>query len=218
MHDAYGSTSTQYAVGGIAAGIGAIWTAVVTRYMARATEQSVSEQIQSLREQNERARINFAVDLLYKLDERWDSQLFRNYRLRGLRYTKENYFVDDDILEVDHLDPDTEQIFDFFEEVGYLTRIGVLQLERVSARFGGLSLAWALYEPAVKKARQEWNDPSIYEDMEYLVQQIGELNRQIGVGSEQPTKEELRRFVEENLLAAEAGKEAPAGGEEPTKE
>jgi hypothetical protein len=39
------------ALGGIATGIGAIWTAVVTRHLARLTEES-------LREQNERARIN----------------------------------------------------------------------------------------------------------------------------------------------------------------
>ena len=205
------------ALGGIATGIGAIWTAVVTRHLARVTERSVAEQSQSLREQNERARISLEVDLMYKLDERWDSQLFRNYRLRGLRYAKENYFVDDDILEVDHLDPDTELLFDFFDELGYLTRTGVLQLERVWARFGQLPMAWALYETAVKKDREEWNDPSLYENMEYLVHQIVDLDRQRGVGSEQPTKEELRRFVEGNLLAAEAGKEPTAGGEDSTK-
>ena len=52
------------AVGGIATGIGAIWTALVTRRLARLTELSLGEQRQSLREQNERARINLEVDLM----------------------------------------------------------------------------------------------------------------------------------------------------------
>jgi hypothetical protein len=205
------------ALGGIATGIGAIWTAVVTRRQARATEQSLAEQSQSLREQNERARLSLRVDLTYKLDERWDSQRFQNYRTRSLTYVKENYFVDDDILEVDHLDPATAQVFGFFDELGYLTRTGVLQLERVWYHYAGVQLAWLLWETAIKMEREEWNDPSLYADMEYLYRQMVDLDRQRGVGSRQPTKEELRRFVDESLLAAEAGKEPAADGEDPTK-
>jgi hypothetical protein len=50
------------ALGGIATGIGAIWTAVVTRNLARLTEES-------LREQNERARINLEVDVMQRSNE-----------------------------------------------------------------------------------------------------------------------------------------------------
>ena len=45
------------AVGGIATAIGAIWEAVIARRQARATEQSLIEQGQFLREQNERAHL-----------------------------------------------------------------------------------------------------------------------------------------------------------------
>ena len=142
------------ALGGIATGIGAIWTAVVTRHLARATEQSVAEQSQYLREQNERARINLEVDLMYRLEERFNSPRFQHYKIRSLTYVKENYFVDDDILEVDELDLASEQLHDFFDEAGYLARIGVLPVERVWSMFRGITTAWVLWEPAVKKQRE----------------------------------------------------------------
>jgi len=200
------------ALGGIATGIGAIWTAVVTRNLARLTEES-------LREQNERARINLEVDVMQRLDERALSQRFQNYTIRSCTYVKENYFVDDDILEVDHLDHASVQILNFYEELGYLTRTGVLQPERVWNSYGGdLTMAWALWEPAVKKMREELKDPTIFEHTEYLYHQLLDLDRQRGLGSERPTNEELRRFVEDSLLAAEVGEEPAAGGEAPTQE
>ena len=62
------------APGGIATGIGASWTAMVTRNLARATERSLAEQSESFRKQNEhareqnkRARINLEVDLMQRL-------------------------------------------------------------------------------------------------------------------------------------------------------
>ena len=125
--------------------LGAIWAAWAARRQGQAperqahlteqslaqTERSLAEQGQILREQNERARLSLEVDLMYKLEERWDSQRFWNIRKRHVTYLKENCFVDDQIVEVQHLDAATEQILDFFEELGYLTRIGVLRVEQV---------------------------------------------------------------------------------------
>jgi hypothetical protein len=199
------------ALGGIATGIGAIWTAVVTRNLARLTEES-------LREQNERARINLEVDVMQRLDERGISQRYQNYTIRSFTYVKENYFVDDDILEVDHLDLASSQILNFYEELGYLTRTGVLQPERVWNTYEDtLTASWVLWDPAVKKMREEKKDPTIFEDTEYLYHQLLDLNRQRGLGSERPTKEDLRRFVEDSLLVAEVGEEPAAGGEAPRK-
>jgi hypothetical protein len=193
------------ALGGIATGIGAIWTAVVTRHLARLTEES-------LREQNERARINLEVDMMYKLDERALSQRYQNYTIRSCTYIKENYFVDDAILEVDHLDPASKEVLGFYDELGYLTRTGVLQLERVWNTYGDTpALCWVLWESAVKKMREELKDPTMFEHVEYLYHQILDRSRQRGIRSERPTKEELRRFVEDGLLAAEAGEEPAAG-------
>jgi hypothetical protein len=197
------------ALGGIATGIGAIWTALVTRHLARATERSVvqsenslAEQSQHLREQNERARINLEVDLMYRLVELFNSPRYQNYRKRSLTYVIENYFADDNILEVQHLDPASEAIFSFFEDIGYLTRIGVLRIERVWRQFGGILYAWPLWEPAAKKVREEFQDPLAFEELEYLYRQMVDYDIQRGGTGAPPTQEELRQFVESNLRSA----------------
>ena len=61
------------ALGGIATGIGAIWAAAVARRQAQVTEQSLAEQRQFLLEQNERARLNLSVDLLFRYSDRFES-------------------------------------------------------------------------------------------------------------------------------------------------
>ena len=197
------------ALGGIATGSGAIWTAVVTRHLARATERSVvqsekslAEQSQHLREQNERARINLEVDLMYRLVGLFNSPRYQNYRKRSLTYVIENYFADDNILEVQHLDPASEAIFSFYEDIGYLTRIGVLRIERVWRQFGGILYAWPLWEPAVKKVREEFQDPLAFEELEYLYRQMVDYDIQRGGTGAPPTQEELRQFVESNLRSA----------------
>jgi hypothetical protein len=203
------------ALGGIATGIGAIWTAVVTRHLARATEQSVAEQSQYLREQNERARINLEVDLMYRLEERFNSPRFQNYKIRSLTYVKENYFVDDDILEVDELDLASEQLHDFFDEAGYLARIGVLPVERVWSMFPGITTGWVLWEPAVKKQREEWGDSRLFEDYEYLYHKLVDLERQRGGTGARPTKEEMREFVEDNLQYVVMAEKPATGDADP---
>jgi hypothetical protein len=205
------------AVGGIATGIGAIWTAVVTRHLARATERSVAEQSRYLREQNERARINLEVDLMYMLEERFDSPRFHNYRINSLTYVKENYFVDDDILEVHELDLASERLLNFFDEAGHLARIGVLPVERIRAMFPGVTMVWVLWEPAVEKLREEVGDPQSYEDCEYLYHQIVDLDRKRGGTGARPSKEELREFVEENLHYVALADKPAAGDEDTTK-
>jgi hypothetical protein len=221
------------ALGGIATGIGAIWAAwaarrqgQVTERQAQLTEQSLAqterslaEQAQILREQNERARLSLEVDLLYRLEERWDSQRFWNIRKRHVTYLKENCFVDDRVVGVEYLDAATEQILDFFEEVGYLTRIGVLRLEHVWYRWSGVLTDWALCEPAIKRLRDESSDPRVYEELENLKRRMADLQRQRTGRYEPPTKEELREFVERNLhyVGAMAGEEPFAGDEKSAK-
>jgi hypothetical protein len=205
------------ALGGIATGIGAIWTAVVTRYLAQATKQSVAEQSQYLREQNERARINLEVDLMYRLEERFNSPRFQHYKIRSLTYVKENYFVNDDILEVHELDLASERLLDFFDQAGHLARIGVLPVERIRAMFPGVTMVWVLWEPAVEKLREEVGDPQWYEDCEYLYHQIVDLERKRGGTGARPSKEELREFVEDNLQYVALAEKPAAGDEDTTK-
>jgi hypothetical protein len=86
------------AIGGIATGIGAIWTAIVARRQvgeqrrvleedaviarrqAQLMEQNLNQQRESLQSQNERARVNLEVEVMYKLWKQWESPTFRDWR------------------------------------------------------------------------------------------------------------------------------------------
>jgi hypothetical protein len=64
------------AVGGIVTGIGAIWAAMLARRQAQISERQAQLTERSLNEQNERLRLNLEVDLLHRMQDRYDSRYF----------------------------------------------------------------------------------------------------------------------------------------------
>jgi hypothetical protein len=75
--------------------IGAIWAAFAStrqaqysRRLASAAERNVGEQIRSFQEQNERARLSFEVDRLFRLEDRFNSQRLENTRRRAAKRPK----------------------------------------------------------------------------------------------------------------------------------
>lgn len=129
---------------------------------------------------------------------------------------KEHYFVDDGMVEAPDLDPATEMLLDFFDEVGYLVRSGAIGVERVWAGWPALPIAWATWEPTIKKVREEWGTLPRYQDLEYLRNQLVDFERQRGVVYEPPTIEELREFIDENLQYVEVEK-PPASEDDSTR-
>src|SRR5215208_4057300 len=76
---------------GIATAIAAIWGARVARRQAKLTERSLAEQ-------HEHLRLNLEVDLLHRMLDRYNSQLFLGKRSAVARHFLDNAFVDDDIV------------------------------------------------------------------------------------------------------------------------
>jgi Domain of unknown function (DUF4760) len=189
------------------------------------TERSLTNQVESLveqneraREENERARLSFEVDMMLKLQDRWDSPTFRERRRKALNYIKEHFFTDDGgLLDVEHIDlrkdaEGTREVLNFFEQLADLVRQGVVRDEMVWHRWGQYGRTyWALYRPALEEIRQEEKDPTVYEDFERLDALMAELDRQHGVGDEYLAKGELRRYIESQLEAF-----ATAEGENPS--
>ncbi len=64
---------------GIATGIGAIWAALAARRQAQITDEN-------LHEHNERARLNLALDPLFRYSNRFESPLFLSRRRAAARY------------------------------------------------------------------------------------------------------------------------------------
>ena len=219
------------AIGGIATGIGAIWTAMLARRQldeqrqflkgqnetARRqgqlterslaqTESSLSEQAHSLREQNERARLTLEYDLLTRLMDRFVSPYWLGRRREAARYFLDNAFVGDEMVEIPLLNSAAIDVCNLDEEMGDLVRQGVLRAEVMWNRFGtGLQAYWLLYKPAIEKMRQDYKDPTQLEDFEYLVGLLDEMDRERGVAP--LTAERLRQMME---------REAVRGQEPPT--
>lgn len=196
--------------------VGAIWAAFAStrqaqssRRLASAAERNVGEQIRSSREQNERARMSFEVDMLFRLQDRFEGPRLESSRRRAAKYLKDNYYTPDGgMREIEHVHPESRLILTFFEHVGHLKNMGVLQDESVWYRFGRLIRAyWALYKPAIEKIRQEAKDPMVMEDFEKLNDLMADIDRKHCVGEEDITQQYLRQFIEDEL--AITGDESP---------
>ena len=220
--------------------VGAIWAALASTSQARASgvqarvaERGLEEQLRSFREQNERAReenerarrqeeralLSFEVEMMFKLEDRWESPTFLDRRRKAANYLKEHFFTDDGgLLDVDHIGEnvrgDTLNQLNFFEHLGNLVRQGVVRAETVWHTFGmHVRQYWALYRPALEKMREESKDPTLGEDFERLEALMADLDRQQGVGDGFITKQQLRRYVEAESKAL-ATEEAPTQEEE----
>jgi hypothetical protein len=170
------------------------------------TEQTLIEQRRSLREQEERARLSFEMDMLFKLADRFESPAFLRARRTAAGYVRERFFTDEGgLLEVEYLDQTLARLFNFFEELGQFVRAEGLRAESVWTRFGWRTRRyWALYQPAIEKLRKEQEDPTLLEDFERLNGLMADLDHHHGV-ERNITKEQLRWFVE---LEAVAGQES----------
>ena len=74
------------AVGGIATGLGAIWAALAARRQTQISERQAQLTERSLNEQNERLSLNLEVDLLHRMQDRYDSRYFIGRRSAVARY------------------------------------------------------------------------------------------------------------------------------------
>jgi hypothetical protein len=136
--------------------------------------------------------------MMLKLEDRWDSPSVLDTKRKAANYVKEHFFTDDGgLLEVEHIDENAERLLGFFELLGDLVKEGVVRAESVWHRFGfRLRQYWALYRPAIEKSREEYKDPTIFEEFERLDALMADLDRQHGVGEEYITNQQLRRTVE----------------------
>jgi hypothetical protein len=180
------------ALGGIATGIGAIWAALAARRQgqigerqAQITERSLAQTERSLAEQNERARLTLEYDLLTRLADRFDSPHFLSRRREAANYLLDNAFLEETtkMVEVPSLNRAAIDVCSFFEDVGELLRLGVLSIQSVWTRFGVPGKAyWYLCKPGIEKVREEWEDPSPFEEFEYLSGMWAEIDHQRGIG------------------------------------
>ncbi len=158
-----------------------------------------------------RVRLNLEVDLLLRLEDRFDGEHMLAVRRRAARYIRDTFFSDGSLLEVPTVNRDVWEVFGFYEDLGYFVTIGAVRLYTAWRSFGmGTFAYWALGKPAVVKEREKYKEPNLYQDWERLVEQLYELSRRSGEEFHgEFTEEELREYIED---------ECYAGEEPPTKE
>ena len=166
------------------------------------TERSLAEQVESLHEQNERARITLEFDLLTRMEDSFMSPQWLSTRRGAARYLLDNAFVGDDIVEVPSLNNAAVNVCGYYDEIGDMRKRGVLSDEAVWNRFSARGQAyWLLCKPGVEGMREEWEDPTWFEDFEDLSHRIAEMEREHGISP--PTKEVLRRIMEDEAVIGE---------------
>jgi hypothetical protein len=133
-------------------------------------------------------------------------------RRKAAKHVIDNFFVsDDNILEIEELRHVSRAAFDisnFFEQMGYLTRIGVVEAESVDHHFGWwIRCYWALYSRAIEKTRQEMGAPEGLDDFGRVNGSVLDVARQRGanpgtITTGVITKADLRMFVEYEATAS----------------
>jgi hypothetical protein len=183
------------ALGGIATGVGAIWTAMLGR-------RQLDEQRRFLGEQNERARLTLEFDLLTRLEARFHSPDFLGRRRSAARHAMDALVGEDGTIKAGVFDRASYDVANFFEEVGYLHKRGVLRAESVWHAFGSSALVyWAVYGPTVLKVREEQANPVFYEDFERLQRLVADFGSERGMPS--LTRESVRRIMQDETVAGE---------------
>lgn len=139
--------------------------------------------------QNNQSRIALGVDLVLRLDDRFNSAQFRQLRRNAAS----------SLLKKSSAPPD--EVLDFFETIGMLVRRGVLDEEVVwHTFFYWVNGYWYAAHDYIKSK----NDPTFYEDMRYLHERLVALEKHKYNSPEseiQPSEPELKDFlIEESNL------------------
>ena len=115
-------------------------------------------------------RLTLEFNLLTRLADRFQSPNFLGRRRSAARHAMGRF------------NRAAYDVANFFEEVGYLHRRGVLRAESVWHTFGlPARVYWTVYGPTIRKMREEQNDPIVYEDFERLDRLVADLSDERGM-------------------------------------
>jgi hypothetical protein len=190
--------TTATAVGAIWAAIAATRQSQAATWQAQAAEKSVAQQELFAREQGERQKLAFEVDLILRLLTYFESANFLETRRRVGKYIKDRYFLgDDDLIPVTYLNNAASDVLNFMELLGYLVKNGAIEAQPIWERFGVVTVMyWALLKPAIKDVRDSQNAPWSWKDFEFLNDRMIEIFDERGATAPSRSTQNLRAFAE----------------------
>jgi hypothetical protein len=159
-----------------------------------------NKQNERAREQNERARLSFETDMVFKLEDRFKKGLLPN-RINAAQYIRNKYGDRLDGLDSANIISDNRAVWDvlnFFEYLAHLTKSEALSSVAVWEKFGyWIEGYWALYKPEIERHRHTQREPNYYGDFGALNDKMIEIDRlEEGIEGEFTTQSKLRAFVE----------------------
>lgn len=160
-----------------------IWAQIVSALAAAAGFICVAIQIH-------RSRASFRVELILKLDDRFNSKDFRKLRTKAVKSILKKKFKD------------AEEIFDFFETVGLLLRKGTLDKEMVwNTFFYWIHHYWVVCEDYI--ANEQRDDSSTWEDFKFLHGQVIKVEKRRTKVSDQGlllTVDDIKDFIKNESM------------------
>jgi hypothetical protein len=113
-------------------------------------------------------RLSLSADLIARLEERFDSDV-----LRGSRHSAARALIDRKDLV------NAEDVFDFFEMVGLLNRLGALNDEMVHCTFfHWINLYWAAGREYITTVRED-KASTMWTDFETVYQKVRDLEKRM---------------------------------------
>lgn len=142
-----------------------VWTAIATIAAASAGFISAWIAYFAIRRQASQTQLALAADLSLKLEERFNSEEFREVRARAARALLDGK----DLVEA-------EDVFDFFETVGLLVRTKTLRNDLAyNFFFHWINIYWLAGESYIKTKRQ--GAKALWEDYEKLYSDVRKVEQ-----------------------------------------
>ncbi len=141
-----------------------------------------------------RSRFSMNLDLVLKLDDRFNSIEFKKLRAK----------IAQSILEhgKEQIDDDIEDVFDLFESVGYFVKHRALNKKIVWHTFYvWLHGYWSIGKDYIYLLRLNKNDNTLYEDFQWLHNKLLMIER-VKTKKQEPellSQKEMTEFFEEEL-------------------
>jgi hypothetical protein len=156
-----------------------------------ATLWIIARQISLQTEQLESQSISNMLSSFNTLDEKWVSKTMLKSRNE---ICKKNVDEDNTINIID------EFVLGFFEDLGIYLNKGVYDLETVWHKYSfEIENYWPLLDPLVRNYRKETGDQEGYSCFEKLYERIIKYSLDKGIKSSEKTKENICKFVEDEL-------------------
>jgi hypothetical protein len=195
------------AAAGVFAAAGAVWTGWETRRYARDTADALENARQTLEEQRRSWKLELQMTVFSQQSSRWDSTEMRKRRsalatgVAGWRLRRGRGMTPaEHEIGLEYFD---EAVFDFFETLGLLLRLGYLDRELAWHTFSDAAVHWwSLANLHVVNARRAASDPTVWEDFEAFaqaVQQEDAKRRGRSSADLRPSEKDLDEFLTKEM-------------------